>query len=1286
MASTAVRVALRVRPLSEKERLANCTECVSFIPNEPQLLIGKDHSFTYDYVFNTTTEQAWVYESSVVPLVEKFVDGFNATILAYGQTGSGKTFSMGTALEEEGPHQGIVPRFVKDLFDRLQDKKKQEPTLEFTVRVSFLELYNEELVDLLNPQCKKKCEVQIREDVNGHIYWAGVQEEVCETPEALVKYLIQGSLGRTTGSTEMNSVSSRSHAIFSVILKQQQSEEQRVISKFHFVDLAGSERLKRTHAQGDRAREGIAINAGLLALGNVISALGDESRKSAHVPYRDSKLTRLLQDSLGGNSQTLMMACVSPSDSNFAETLSTLKYANRARNIKNKVAIQQEFVGSSVQVNNLRSQLARLTLELQALKSKPPTLGLLASGEECERLKQKVRAMADELCRVTTERDTLRMARDLAEGGDIETCPLISQYQKTISDLRMALAEAQDRLSASVQASPHASHNSTSLKKRTTHAKKRRTGTTTTITKNLCFKSTTKRQRLPSLNEQDTGDIDTWLKTTLGSIQTSVSSGLRIDAKQSISVAKNQIDRALKVLDDFKCKAVDEQPTYDCELLADDELFLRLQSDESLLADLEDLGSDQSSARRSRMFSTDTLLTEDTDFSEINPQLNRMLDQIQSDIQVNESLVCQLEKTELEYLAMRRQFETKIYALRDEILYLRQAPSQHEIKQAYEGKVKQLMNQLSDLKRRYAQVTQTIQSSRNQNEGMLRALRVNVESLKVEKKRMVKRMKEEAERVKDKLQSHEREIQRLRRKQQKDSEIKRRLEREAKQLQSTLQKKTDESILSAEKIKSLAHSLKKASDDTWLANAPWLPPLPRRASRRSGPPLALRIANKKTALDQALRQFIRSKQGAEEARQLLSRKNELAQKKQAYLSEREHLLQEEDKDMLSIDRAFRQVIDEKIERVEAEIASIDLRLQAMHHSGSEEDRPSERRVTFAHPDEADWLDIDSPEENATPAQCLEAIGKILRSMASDEWAGMMEATLDDIITLRVEEAQTQMSLQQYEKTTEELRRTLMVMKETALDCTVDYERRLKQCTHHRRSARASFSKLPYYHEDSSDADSAIDLLPEDHFQHVESLFHKIYSEHGLDLRRSSIPSSAEIAPFFSRHSQTKAPMKPSASPLAGRRGSTSSPEQFLHQLLRPSAERRASTHSETELRLPPKMIETDSQQTRRRAFSFQQPPTAPSPIGQSGHSLEIASQEDFLLELDALQKLSPNPSYELRKSAVANNVFDRLSGSHTQASQAKKRLHHVRFRHSSSSIDDLRRQWALELDKIKDLA
>lgn len=270
------------------------------------------------------------------------------------------------------------------------------------------------------------------------------------------------------------------------------------------------------------------------------------------------------------------MACVSPSDTNFPETLSTLKYANRARNIKNKVVINQEFVGSSVQVNQLRSQVARLTMELQALKASKTGAGglvgnLLGHQEEIDRLKSRIQSMSDDIVRLTAERDTLLMERELSS-GDFESSPMIAQYQKTIQDLRNELADTQERLafSESVRAplmdavsgmSPHVSH-TISKRRSAGHTKKRRTingSTTTTTAKNITFKST-RRSKVPHkqsenikmVSSSEDEDIEAWLKETLGSIQTSESCGLRVDAKHSILNAKSQIDKALKVLDEFK--------------------------------------------------------------------------------------------------------------------------------------------------------------------------------------------------------------------------------------------------------------------------------------------------------------------------------------------------------------------------------------------------------------------------------------------------------------------------------------------------------------------------------------------------------------------------------------------------------------------------------------------------------------------------------------------------------------------------------------------------------------
>ncbi|KAI9280675.1 kinesin motor domain-containing protein, partial [Sporodiniella umbellata] len=327
--------------------------------------------FTYDHVFGSDTQQNDIFVALGQKPVYKFVEGYNVTMLAYGQTSSGKTYTMGTAQHDSQTNSegtGIIPRAMSLLFDLLQQKgmdssgpqsqlrsfrpvQVANKNYRCSVKVSFVEIYNEELIDLLNSAPPhEKPPVTIREDTKGHIYWTGVSEVSVKSTEDVLYYLQQGTENRATGSTDMNEKSSRSHAIFSVTLKQEKfvprtgtannsangEDGDWVItaSKFHFVDLAGSERLKRTAAEGDRRKEGININAGLLALGNVISALGDPTKKGHHVPYRDSKLTRLLQDSLGGNAMTLMIACVSPAESNLAETMNTLQYANRARNIK----------------------------------------------------------------------------------------------------------------------------------------------------------------------------------------------------------------------------------------------------------------------------------------------------------------------------------------------------------------------------------------------------------------------------------------------------------------------------------------------------------------------------------------------------------------------------------------------------------------------------------------------------------------------------------------------------------------------------------------------------------------------------------------------------------------------------------------------------------------------------------------------------------------------------------------------------------------------------------------
>ncbi|NWR66125.1 KIF4 protein, partial [Bucorvus abyssinicus] len=392
-----VRVALRCRPLVPKEISEGCQMCLSFVPGEPQVVVGNDKSFTYDYVFDPSVEQEEVFNTAVAPLIRGIFKGYNATVLAYGQTGSGKTYSMGgtyTANQEDEPSVGVIPRVIKLLFK----EKEQRQDWDFVLKVSYLEIYNEDILDLLCSSRERSSQISIREDPKEGIKIVGLTERNVTCAQDTVSCLEQGNNSRTVASTAMNSQSSRSHAIFTVCIDQKKKADKNSIfhSKLHLVDLAGSERQKKTKAEGDRLKEGININRGLLCLGNVISALGDENKKGGFVPYRDSKLTRLLQDSLGGNSHTLMIACVSPADSNLEETLNTLRYADRARKIKNKPIVNLD--PQAAEMHHLKQQVQQLqVLLLQAHGGTlPVSINSMAPSENLQSLMEKNQLLTEE--------------------------------------------------------------------------------------------------------------------------------------------------------------------------------------------------------------------------------------------------------------------------------------------------------------------------------------------------------------------------------------------------------------------------------------------------------------------------------------------------------------------------------------------------------------------------------------------------------------------------------------------------------------------------------------------------------------------------------------------------------------------------------------------------------------------------------------------------------------------------------------------------------------------------
>ncbi|KAK1947353.1 Chromosome-associated kinesin KIF4 [Phytophthora citrophthora] len=404
MESNAVQVAVRVRPLSANETDQGSEACVDVVDSSVLLA---EKQFDFEAAFPATTQQEAVYSTLVVPMLDQFFDGYNATVFAYGQTGSGKTYTMGNefASNVASTELGVIPRVIENIFKRVSATPNPQ---HFVIKLSYLEILNEEIHDLLAKAMPESVVVttglSIRGDGDRGIIVAGLSEHIVSSVGQASKLLRAGALARATASTSMNAQSSRSHAICTIVMEHHdvQAAEggtETRFSKFHLVDLAGSERVRRTNSEGARFKEGVNINRGLLALGNVINALCERRRTSsstAHIPYRDSKLTRLLQDSLGGNSKTLMIACISPADVNYEETSNTLRYASRAQKIENQAVINKERSAEN-EVIYLKQQVEILQLQLlqqtQGMAGGPSSMGShrpISLEEENRKLKEEL--------------------------------------------------------------------------------------------------------------------------------------------------------------------------------------------------------------------------------------------------------------------------------------------------------------------------------------------------------------------------------------------------------------------------------------------------------------------------------------------------------------------------------------------------------------------------------------------------------------------------------------------------------------------------------------------------------------------------------------------------------------------------------------------------------------------------------------------------------------------------------------------------------------------------------
>ncbi|OIT33992.1 PREDICTED: kinesin-like protein KIN-12E [Nicotiana attenuata] len=368
-----VQVIIRIRPLSNSEiSLQGHSKCVRQESSQTITWTGHPESrFTFDMVADENVTQEMLFKAAGVPMVENCVGGYNSCMFAYGQTGSGKTHTMLGDIEggtrRHSADCGMTPRVFEYMFSRIQKEReaRREENIRFTCRCSFLEIYNEQILDLLDPS---SVNLQIREDTKKGIHVEDLREVEVTSARDVMQQLLQGAANRKVAATNMNRASSRSHSVFTCVIEskwESQGVTHHRFARLNLVDLAGSERQKSSGAEGERLKEATNINKSLSTLGLVIMNLVSISNgKSQHVPYRDSKLTFLLQDSLGGNAKTCIIANISPSSCCSLETLSTLKFAQRAKFIKNHAVVNEDASGDvlamRIQIQNLKKEVARL--------------------------------------------------------------------------------------------------------------------------------------------------------------------------------------------------------------------------------------------------------------------------------------------------------------------------------------------------------------------------------------------------------------------------------------------------------------------------------------------------------------------------------------------------------------------------------------------------------------------------------------------------------------------------------------------------------------------------------------------------------------------------------------------------------------------------------------------------------------------------------------------------------------------------------------------------------------
>lgn len=438
-----IQVVVRCRPLSLSERKANASNVVDCDPVRKEVAVrssvpGSEKAakkYTFDMVFGPAAKQIDVYKSVVYPILHEVIMGYNCTIFAYGQTGTGKTFTMeGERSQneqftwEEDPLAGVIPRTLHQIFERLAAQGA-----EFSVKVSLLEIYNEELFDLLNPSCDVGERLQMFDDPRNKrgVIIKGLEEISVHNKDEVYQILEKGAARRKTAATLMNAYSSRSHSVFSITIHMKEmtldGEELVKIGKLNLVDLAGSENIGRSGAVDKRAREAGNINQSLLTLGRVITALVE---RTPHIPYRESKLTRILQDSLGGRTKTSIIATISSASLNLEETLSTLDYAYRAKNILNKPEVNQKLTKRAL-IKEYTEEIERLKRDLAAARDKN---GVFMSVESYEFMQSKGTGLEEQIgdyvVKIAAIEEELKQVNELFLDGKQELEHCVSELQQ----------------------------------------------------------------------------------------------------------------------------------------------------------------------------------------------------------------------------------------------------------------------------------------------------------------------------------------------------------------------------------------------------------------------------------------------------------------------------------------------------------------------------------------------------------------------------------------------------------------------------------------------------------------------------------------------------------------------------------------------------------------------------------------------------------------------------------------------------------------------------------------